>query len=288
MMVELAAEQGLLVGAAGTHPFARWEEQAIVDRPALPRAGRAVSATSHRRELIFGTHVHVAIDGADRAIYVADGIRRYLPLLLALSTNSPFWRGHTTGMMSARVPVFRAFPREGIPPHYGTWEIYSHRVGQMIRAGAIEDYTYLWWDVRPHPKLGTVETRICDQQTSLESTLALAALIVSLAHRLSDALRLRGAPGRVPDRADRRQQGARRGPRDGGRACRLPRRRIPCLRPSSRSACSRSSRTTRTSSAARTTSRPSGRSSGMEPVPAASSPHGSRDNRTSRMWSAGW
>ena len=127
----------------------------------------------------------MAIEGADRAIYVADGIRRYLPLLLALSTNSPFWRGHTTGMMSARVPVFRSFPREGIPPHYGTWEIYSHRVGQMIRAGAIEDYTYLWWDVRPHPKLGTVETRICDQQTSLEATLALAALIASLAHRLS-------------------------------------------------------------------------------------------------------
>ena len=88
-------------------------------------------------------------------------------------------------MMSARIPVFRAFPREGIPPHYGTWEIYSHRVGQMIRAGAIEDYTYLWWDVRAHPKLGTVETRICDQQTSLEATLALASLIASLARRLS-------------------------------------------------------------------------------------------------------
>ena len=136
--------------------------------------------------MIFGTHVHVAIEGADRAIYVADGIRRYLPLLLALSTNSPFWRGHPTGVMSARIPVFRAFPREGIPPHYGTWEIYSHRVGQMMRAGAIEDYTYLWWDVRPHPNLGTVETRICDQQTSLEATLALAALIVSLARRLSE------------------------------------------------------------------------------------------------------
>ena len=184
MMVELAAAQDLLVGAAGTHPFARWEEQAIVDRP---RYRELVDHLGYiaRRELIFGTHVHVAIEGADRAIYVADGIRRYLPLLLALSTNSPFWRGHTTGMMSARVPVFRSFPREGIPPHYGTWEIYSHRVGQMIRAGAIEDYTYLWWDVRPHPKLGTVETRICDQQTSLEHTLALAALIASLAHRLS-------------------------------------------------------------------------------------------------------
>jgi carboxylate-amine ligase len=135
--------------------------------------------------LIFGTHVHVAIEGADRAIYVADGIRRYLPLLLALSTNSPFWRGHATGMMSSRVPVFRAFPREGIPPHYGTWEIYSNRVDTMTRSGAIDDYTYLWWDVRPHPRLGTVETRVFDQQTDLRFTLALAALTASLARRLS-------------------------------------------------------------------------------------------------------
>ncbi|MEJ7876449.1 MAG: carboxylate-amine ligase [Solirubrobacterales bacterium] len=184
MMVDIAAERSLLVGAAGTHPFGRWEEQAIVDRP---RYRELVADLGYiaRRELIFGTHVHVGMEGADRAIYVADGIRRYLPLLLALSVNSPFWRGHTTGMMSARTPVFRAFPRCGIPPHYGTWEIYSHRVGQMVRSGAIEDYTYLWWDVRAHPNLGTIETRICDQQTSLEATLALAALTVSLARRLS-------------------------------------------------------------------------------------------------------
>ncbi len=184
MMVDLASERGLCVGAAGTHPFGRWENQTIVDRP---RYRELVADLGYiaKRELIFGTHVHVAIEGADRAIYVADGIRRYLPLLLALSVNSPFWRGHTTGMMSARTPVFRAFPRCGIPPHYGTWEIYSHRVGQMMRSGAIEDYTYMWWDVRPHPRIGTVETRICDQQTSLEATLALAALTVSLARRLS-------------------------------------------------------------------------------------------------------
>ena len=180
----LARERGLAVGAAGTHPTARWEDQRIVDRP---RYRELVDDLGYlaRRELIFGTHVHVAIEGADRAIYVADGIRRYLPLLLALSTNSPFWRGHATGMMSSRVPVFRAFPREGIPPHYGTWEIYSHRVGQMMRSGAIDDYTFLWWDVRPHPRLGTVETRVCDQQTSLENTMALAALVASLARRLS-------------------------------------------------------------------------------------------------------
>ena len=184
MMVDIAAERNLLVGAAGTHPFGRWEEQAIVDRPRYRALVEDLGYIA-RRELIFGTHVHVGMEGADRAIYVADGIRRYLPLLLALSVNSPFWRGHTTGMMSARTPVFRAFPRCGIPPHYGTWEIYSHRVGQMVRSGAIEDYTYLWWDVRAHPNIGTVETRICDQQTSLEATLSLAALTVSLARRLA-------------------------------------------------------------------------------------------------------
>ena len=137
------------------------------------------------RELIFGTHVHVGVEGADKAIYVADGIRLVLPLLLALSANSPFWRGWTTGLASARTPVFRAFPRCGIPPHYGDWSNYCERVELMMRAGAIEDYTYLWWDVRPHPNLGTVETRIFDQQTELDHTIALAALTVSLAHAFS-------------------------------------------------------------------------------------------------------
>jgi len=90
-------------------------------------------------------------------------------------------------MMSSRTPVFRAFPRNGIPPHYGTWEIYSNRVELMMRAGAIEDYTFLWWDVRPHPKLGTVETRIFDQSTRVEHTISFAALTAALAHRLCAA-----------------------------------------------------------------------------------------------------
>ena len=103
--------------------------------------------------------------GPDKAIYVADGIRRFLPLLLALSANSPFWRGDRTGMMSTRTPVFRAFPRAGVPPHYGTWEIYSNRVEQMMRGGAIEDYTTSGGTSARIPNLGTVETRIFDQQT---------------------------------------------------------------------------------------------------------------------------
>jgi len=180
----IAEQHGLLLAASGTHPFALWEEQKIVDRPRYRELADELTFIAHQ-EIIFGTHVHVAIEGPDRAIYVADGIRRYLPLLLALSSNSPFWRGRLTGMMSARTPIFRAFPRVGIPPHYGTWEISAHRVEQMMRGGAIEDYTYLWWDVRPHPNLGTVETRVFDQQTTLEHTIGLAALTIALAHMMS-------------------------------------------------------------------------------------------------------
>jgi len=184
MLGGIVEEQGLQLAASGTHPFALWEDQKIVERPRYEELIDELGFIA-RQELIFGTHVHVAIDGPDRAIYVADGIRLFLPLLLALSANSPFWRGDVTGMMSARTPVFRAFPRSGVPPQYGTWDSYSNRVEQMMRGGAIEDYTYLWWDVRPHPNLGTVETRIFDQQTTLDHTIALAALTISLAHRFS-------------------------------------------------------------------------------------------------------
>src|SRR5436190_15675407 len=182
---DVAGRRGLLIGAAGTHPLALWEDQLIVDRP---RYDRVIDELGYiaRQFLIFGTHVHIGIEGPDRAIYVADGLRRYVPLLLGLSSNSPFLRGIETGMMSSRTPVYRALPRAGIPPHFGDWETYSNRVELMMRSGAIEDYTFLWWDVRPHPNLGTIETRIFDQQTSLEHTLALAALTASVAHRLSE------------------------------------------------------------------------------------------------------
>ncbi len=181
-VISITESEGLAIGAAATHPFALARDQQIVDRPRYHEIVDELGIIA-LNELIFGTHVHVGIEGADRAIYVADGIRRYLPLFLALSVNSPFWQGERTGLMSSRVPIFRSFPREGIPPHYGTWEIFSHRVEMMMRAGAIEDYTFLWWDVRPHPNLGTVETRIFDQQTRVEHTVSLAALVVSLAHR---------------------------------------------------------------------------------------------------------
>ena len=183
--VRAAAERhGMSTAASGTHPTGLWEEQRVVERPRYQELEAELGFIA-RRELIFGTHVHVGVTGPNKAIYIADGIRKHLPLLLALSANSPLWRGRDTGMMSARTPVFRAFPRVGIPPHYGSWEIYSRRVQLMMDAGAIEDYTFLWFDVRPHPKLGTVEVRVLDQQTRIENTVALAAMVVALVHRYS-------------------------------------------------------------------------------------------------------
>jgi len=180
----IAEARDLRIAAGGAHPFSEPDDQRIAPHERYRELEHELGYIA-RQEVVFGLHVHVGIEGPDRAIYVADGIRRYLPLMLALSANSPYWRGEETGMMSSRTAIFRIFPRVGIPPHYGTWEIYRHRVETMVRSGAIEDYTFMWWDVRPHPKLGTVETRIFDQPTRLDHTVALTALTVSLARRAS-------------------------------------------------------------------------------------------------------
>lgn len=186
VVVDLAGGFGMKVGAGGTHPFARCDDQLIVEIDRYQELAAELTFIADR-ELIFGTHVHIGVDSPDKAIYIADGIRRYIPLMLAVSANSPFWEGKRTGMRSARTPVFRAFPRSGVPPHYGSWEIFSGRVGQMIRSGAIDDYTYLWWDVRPHPKIGTVEIRVFDQAGSLDDVGAFAAFSQALAHRFAGA-----------------------------------------------------------------------------------------------------
>src|SRR5213080_2607510 len=172
-VARLARDRGLAIGAAGTHPFAMWEDQRIVARPRYRDLVAALRFVA-RQELIFGVHVHVGIDNPDKAIHVANGMRVHVPVLLGLSANSPFWRADATGLASARTPIFRAFPRVGIPPKWKDWEDYTRQIEFMVHSEVIEDYTYLWWDVRPHPKLGTVEIRVCDAQTRLEHTLALA------------------------------------------------------------------------------------------------------------------
>src|SRR6266545_4033145 len=153
---QIASERGLAIGSAGTHPFAMWEDQRIVSRPRYRDLVAGLQFVA-RQEIIFGIHVHVGVDDPDKAIHVTNGMRVHAPLLLALSANSPFWRGDNTGLDSTRTPVFRAFPRVGIPPRYRDWADYERRIRVMCDSGVIEDYTYLWYDVRPHPNLGTVE-----------------------------------------------------------------------------------------------------------------------------------
>jgi glutamate---cysteine ligase / carboxylate-amine ligase len=180
-----AARRGLAIGAAGTHPFAMWEDQRIAARQRYRDLVSSLRFVA-RQELIFGVHVHVGIDDPDKAIHVANGMRVHLAVLLALSANSPFWRAQSTGLLSARNPIFRAFPRVGIPPLYRDWADYEREIGFMVDSGVMEDYTFLWYDVRPHPDLGTVEVRVCDSQTRIEHTLGLAALIQAMVKELAE------------------------------------------------------------------------------------------------------
>jgi carboxylate-amine ligase len=184
-VAQTASSKGMAIGSAGTHPFAMWEDQRIVARSRYRDLISALAFVA-RQELIFGMHVHVGIDDPDKAIHVANGMRVHMPVLLGLSANSPFWRADTTGMASTRTPIFRAFPRVGIPPTYRDWEDYERRIEFMINARVIEDYTYLWHDVRPHPNFGTVEVRVMDSQTHVEHSLGLAALVQALVRELAE------------------------------------------------------------------------------------------------------
>jgi carboxylate-amine ligase len=129
------------------------------------------------REPTFALHVHIGLRDPEQAIVAHNRMRVHLPLLLALSANSPFWQGRDTGMASARTPVFQAFPRTGMPRAFAGYDDYVHAVDPLIRSRAIPDATFLWWDARPHPALGTFETRIMDVATELEHTAALVALV---------------------------------------------------------------------------------------------------------------
>jgi glutamate---cysteine ligase / carboxylate-amine ligase len=182
---QAAGERGFAIGAAGTHPFAMWEDQRIVSQPRYRDLIADLQFVA-RQEIIFGIHVHVGLDDPDKAVHVANGMRVHVPLLLALSANSPFWRGQPTGLESTRTPIFRAFPRVGIPPRYEDFEDWSRRIGFMVDSGVIRDYTYQWYDVRAHPNFGTVEIRVMDSQTRVEHTLGITALIQAMVKELAE------------------------------------------------------------------------------------------------------
>jgi carboxylate-amine ligase len=133
-----------------------------------------------RRELIFGLHVHVAVDNEEKAIQVVNGLIAHLAELVALSASSPFWRGEPTGLHSSRHMVYAALPRSGPPPRFRNYADYAEVVGQLERTGCIADYTHIWWDIRLHPRLGTIEIRICDAVSELDDVVALVALCQAL------------------------------------------------------------------------------------------------------------
>ena len=181
----IARERGMRVGSAGTHPFSLFERQRITARD---RYRNLVDQLQYiaRRELVFGMHVHVAVDDPEKAIQVVNGLLPHLGSLLALSASSPFWRGEPTGLSSSRQMVFAAFPRSGPPPRFKDYADYAEVVGQLERTGCIADYTHIWWDIRLHPRLGTIEIRICDAVTRVGDATAIAAFCQALVKYLSE------------------------------------------------------------------------------------------------------
>src|ERR671924_1957801 len=176
---EAAAERDALIASAGTHPFSRYEHQEVTESPRYVDLIESMRWVAER-ELIFGLHVHVGLNSPDKAIACANALRTYLPELLALSANSPFWQARATGLASTRVKVFEPFPRAGLPPALSSYEEFELLVERGVKTNSFEDYTYIWWDLRPHPRLGTIEVRVCDAQTRIESVAAITALVQSL------------------------------------------------------------------------------------------------------------
>ena len=173
------------LGAAGTHPFSLFENQKITARDRYRVLVEMLQYVA-RRELVFGMHVHVAVPSPEACLAVMEGLLIELPVLLALSANSPFWRGEYTGLASSRAMIFSAFPRSGLPPRFNDYNDYAEAVGFMEATGAIGDYTHLWWDVRPHPRFGTLELRVMDCQTRVEDAIGLAAYVQCVVKLLLD------------------------------------------------------------------------------------------------------
>jgi len=185
---ELVEPRGVVLGATGTHPWSPWQEQRIIDTPHY-RLNDEVLRYVVWRNNSFGQHVHVGINGADRAIRVCAALRNFLPELLALSASSPFVEGVFSGLHSARTQIFtRAFPRCGIPDALSGWDEWENYVRFLYETNSISEHTQIWWSVRPHLTFPTVEIRICDAQPDVGESRSLAALAYALAGRVARAL----------------------------------------------------------------------------------------------------
>jgi glutamate---cysteine ligase / carboxylate-amine ligase len=184
---DLAGRLGIALAAVGTHPWSPWQEQRIIDTPHYRRNDELLRYVVWRNNT-FGLHVHVGIKGADRAVAVCNGLRNYLPELLAVSASSPFVEGVFTYLHSARTEIFtRMFPRCGVPDAYEGWRGYEDYVRFLYATRSITEHTQIWWSVRPHLAFPTVEIRICDAQPDVEEARSLAALCYGLAARIARA-----------------------------------------------------------------------------------------------------
>jgi glutamate---cysteine ligase / carboxylate-amine ligase len=182
-IVTLAKQNGLRLAAAGTHPFAHWREQEIYpdDRYRMIVEDMKIVA---RANLIFGLHVHIGVEDRETAIQLMNGARYFLPHLLALSTNSPFWQGMDSGLRSYRCKVFDKFPRTNIPDLYGSWSEFDNYVNLLIKTNCIDNAKKIWWDIRPHPHFPTLEFRICDMPMRVDESIAIAALCQAIVAKL--------------------------------------------------------------------------------------------------------
>ncbi len=178
-LFDLVGGMGLALGATGTHPWANYLDQRIIDTPHYNRLREELGWVAQRNNT-WSAHVHMGVRGADRAIAVCDWMRELLPLLLAVSANSPFLDRRDTGLHTVRTEIFtRTFPRCGVPSPFRDWARYAEFVGMLERTGTVVESTQLWWSVRPHHRFGTVEVRICDAQTRGDESFALAGLIAA-------------------------------------------------------------------------------------------------------------
>ena len=174
-------DAGLSAGSAGTHPFAMWTDTRVSGGARYQLIFQTMRELA-RREPTFALHVHIGVPDAESAIVLLNRLRAHVPLLLALSANSPFWQGRETGLASVRTPIFQAFPRTGIPRAFGSYLDYVETVDQLLRCDAFPEPSFLWWDLRPRPQFGTLELRVMDAQSTAERSVALAALVQTLAH----------------------------------------------------------------------------------------------------------
>jgi carboxylate-amine ligase len=182
-IAQIAGDIGLWVGASGTHPFSHWDSQLITDHVRYHEIVNELQEAA-RSNLIFGLHVHVGITDRKLAIHIANTARYFLPHVYALSTNSPFWEGRTTGYKSYRSKVFDKFPRTGIPEYFESIEAYDNYVNLLVKTNCIDNAKKIWWDIRVHPFFNTVEFRVCDVPMTINETMVIAALFQAICAKL--------------------------------------------------------------------------------------------------------